>query len=420
MVVDGSHSFVYLGPVTLPKLIFFLLLTALPFSGKAYSILSHQAVIDAAWPQAILPQLKKKFPAGTDKEWQEAYAYAYGGSVAADMGYFPFGSALFSDLVHYVRSGDFVNTLIAEASTINEYAFALGFLSHYYADGIGHHEATNRCAPLLYDGVKKKFGAYVTYEQHPLSHGRTEFGFDVLQLARGAYQPEAYRNFIGFQVSKQVMERAFAKVYGLDFNQLFSKWNLALGSFRWAVRSLTPMLTRTAWRAKKDEIKQKQPGIHSRQFVYRMNRRAYYQQFGRERKKPGIISSVGAFVFRILPKVGPLKKYRFAVPDRASEALFIASFNKISQQYTQQIQRTAYGNGGLPNIDFDTNKLACWGEYGLANKTHSALLLQLKENNFTTTDAALKENLLSFFGSNAALSPSETEALLSLKQYPAK
>jgi hypothetical protein len=368
-----------------------------PASCAAYSILSHQAVIDAAWTSSILPLLKKNYPVSTDEEWKEAHAYAYGGSVAADMGYFPFGSALFSDLVHYVRSGDFIETLIKEAKDMNEYAFSLGFLSHYHGDQYGHSIATNISAPLLYPKIKKKYGAMVTYEEDPTSHARTEFGFDVLQLARGTYEPQAYRDFIGFQISRSLLERAFIKTYGINLNDVFGSFALAVGTFRWSVKSLIPTLTKAAWKTKKNEIQKLRPGITSRQFKYKMNRKTYFQEYGKERQKPGLGPSLLSFALKVLPKIGPLKKLRFVVPGPMVEKLFIKSFDTVSYQYGGDIQKARNQTLMLRNIDFDTGNPTVAGEYGLADKTYVTLLLKLKEQNFDSVTLPLKHNLVSFF-----------------------
>ncbi|MFZ0817158.1 MAG: zinc dependent phospholipase C family protein, partial [Candidatus Sulfotelmatobacter sp.] len=104
----------------------------------AYSVLTHEEVVDLAWKDNLLPLLKKRFPAATDDDLKKAHAFAYGGSVMQDMGYYPFGNKYFSDLTHYVRSGDFVINLLKEASDLDEYAFALGALAHYSADNCGH------------------------------------------------------------------------------------------------------------------------------------------------------------------------------------------------------------------------------------------------------------------------------------------
>jgi hypothetical protein len=339
----------------------------------------------------------KKVSCLTDSMWKEAHAYAYGGSVAADMGYFPFGSALYSNLVHYVRSGDFVKALIDEASDINEYAFAMGFLSHYNADKYGHSIATNISAPMLYPKVRKEHGSVVTYEEDPTSHARTEFGFDVLQVARGAYESQAYRDFIGFQVSKPVLEKAFLKTYGLKIDDVFGSYSMAIGTFRWTVRSLVPTLTKAAWKGKKAEIQKAKPGITSRQFNYKMNRKTYYQSFGREREKAGFGASVVAFFVRVLPKVGPLKKLRFVVPKQDVEKLFIQSFDTVTTHLAKDIAGASAKQLKLDNIDFDTGKPTKRGEYGLADDSYATLLLKLHDKKFETVNADLKANLLLFY-----------------------
>jgi hypothetical protein len=193
----------------------FLLLVLLHSRCWGYSVLSHEAIIDASWDKSIKPLLLQKFPETTSDELLSAHAYAYGGAVTPDIGYFPLGSKLFTELLHYVRSGDFVTTLLDEAQNVQEYAFALGVMCHYNADKYGHPIGVNPSAPLVYPKVHAKYGDYVTYEQDPLSHIRTEFGFDVLQTGRGNYAPEAYHDFIGFKIATDALERAFAKTYGL-------------------------------------------------------------------------------------------------------------------------------------------------------------------------------------------------------------
>ena len=184
---------------------------------SAYSVLTHEAIIDSSWPKDLRPLLLKRFPNATDDQLREAHAYAYGGAIIQDMGYYPFGSKLFSDLVHYTRSGDFVIALVKDAQeedpkdpqALNDYAFALGALAHYAADNQGHPVAVNRTVPLVYPKLKAKFGPEITYEDNPSAHLKTEFGFDVIEVARGQYANDAYHDFIGFKVAKPLLERAF-------------------------------------------------------------------------------------------------------------------------------------------------------------------------------------------------------------------
>src|SRR5579864_4023767 len=103
-----------------------LAVASVPTIASAYSVLTHKEIIDLAWDDSIRPLLLARYPHLSSAELDEAHAYAYGGSAIQDMGYYPFGKQFFSNLTHYVRSGDFVGWLLANAQTIDEYAFAIG------------------------------------------------------------------------------------------------------------------------------------------------------------------------------------------------------------------------------------------------------------------------------------------------------
>jgi hypothetical protein len=163
---------------------------------SGYSVLTHEEVIDLLWKDQIQPLLLKRFPGATDGDLRKAHAYAYGGSVMQDMGYYPFGNKFFSDLVHYLRGGDFVDTLLRDSSDINEFAFGLGALAHYASDNAGH-PVINRIAGIEFPKLRAKYGAEVTYADDPKAHIRTEFGFDMVQVAKNRYTPDIYHDFIG-------------------------------------------------------------------------------------------------------------------------------------------------------------------------------------------------------------------------------
>jgi hypothetical protein len=213
---------------------------------QAYSVLSHEALIDSAWEKSIRPLLVKRFPNATDDELRKAHGFAYGGSIIQDMGYYPRGSHFFSDLLHYVRGGDFIIAMIRDSQDLNEYAFALGSLAHYAADNNGHRIAVNPGVPMLYPKLQKKYSNVVTYEDDPTAHLRVEFGFDVLQVAKERYASDAYHNFIGFGVSKDLLERAFQDEYSLPLRAVFTDFDQAVGSYRYSVRTLIPKASRIA------------------------------------------------------------------------------------------------------------------------------------------------------------------------------
>jgi len=170
----------------------------------AYSVLTHEEIVDLLWSSEIQPLLLKRFPGLNPDQLKQAHAYAYGGSVIQDLGYYPFGSKQFSNLVHYVRSGDFVHELLAESQDVNEYAFALGALSHYTADANGH-PAVNQAVAIRYPKLRAVYGKSVRYADDRTAHLKTEFGFDTVQVARNRYAPQQYHDFIGFMVSEPLL-----------------------------------------------------------------------------------------------------------------------------------------------------------------------------------------------------------------------
>ncbi|HVW96733.1 MAG TPA: zinc dependent phospholipase C family protein [Mucilaginibacter sp.] len=364
---------------------------------KAYSVLTHEALIDASWEKSIKPLLKLKFPNASEADLKKAHGYAYGGCLLADMGYFPFGSTYFTNLSHYVRSGDFVENLLDEAENLDEYAFAVGSLCHYMADTYGHSIGTNHTVPIVYPKMAKKFGKVVTYGEDHTSHSRVELSFDVLEVAKGNYAPEAYHDFIGFEVARPVLERAFLKTYGEDINDVFGDLDLAISTYRWSVKNLMPTVTRAAWRIKKDEILKANPSANSRAFHYRMKRKAYFKEFGTARTKGSLGERFVTFLIRILPKVGPLKALTFKDPGPMGEELFIKSFDTVLTHYANALALLRTNKLRLPDMDYDTGKPTSIGEYELADATYAKLIDGLEENKFCNLTPALKENILKFY-----------------------
>jgi len=272
------------------------LLLACPERGQAYSVMSHQAIIDVAWEAEIKPAIRKRFPAATEEEIDRGQAYAYGGAIIQDLGYYPYGNPFFSDLTHYVRSGDFVLALLRDAQDVYEYSFALGAMAHYAADNNGHPKGTNRAVAVLYPSLKKKFGDSVNYEQNKLAHVKTEFAFDVLEVSKERFAPESYHDFIGFEVAPRVLEQAFQETYGLDLKKVLVDENRALNSYRNAVSKLLPKATRIAWHLKKDEIQADQPGITKRKFLYNLRRSNFEKEWGKDYKKPSLGAGDGPII----------------------------------------------------------------------------------------------------------------------------
>lgn len=375
-----------------------ILLTALPKACDAYGQLAHEAIVDAAWDSAIRPLLLARYPHATADELKEAHAYAYGGAVIQDMGYYPFGSKLFSDLVHYVRSGDFIEALLRDSHNIDDYAFALGALSHYVADNDGHRIATNHAVPLLYPKLRRKYGPVVVYDENPAAHLKTEFGFDVEQVARGNYASQNYHDYIGFQVSKPLLQQAFQETYCIPLDSIFTNYDLAIGTFRVGVSSAIPRMTKVAWQLKKDEIEKNNPGMTQEKFYYHLSQAAYRKDWGDKYRKPSFFTRLLAFIVRIIPKIGPFRALTFRTPTPATEALFVQSFEVASQDFEADIRddRSA-GKIDLVNDNFDVGAVTAPGEYPLADVTYANLMDRLAKNKFADVSPALRANLLNFY-----------------------
>ena len=369
-----------------------------PSEAAAYAVLAHEAIIDSAWDTNMRPLLLKRFPDATPEQLKEAHGYAYGGAIIQDMGYYPHGSFFFSDLTHYVRSGDFVLALLRDSQDLNGYAFALGALAHYAADNEGHPIGTNRAVPLLYPKLKKKYGDTVTYEDDPLAHVKTEFGFDVLEIAQGRYAPDNYHDFIGFGVSVSLLEQAFQETYGLDLKSVLSDEDKVLGSYRHDVSQLLPKATRIAWSLKKNDIMKDQPGITRKKFLYNLSRASYQKNWGKQYQPPTFGERFLAFLVRILPKIGPLKVLQLQTPTPAAEKLFEASFNATLDRYKQLLGQAAAGQPDLPNENFDTGEITGPGKYQLTDETQAKLLDALAKQKFSGASPEIRAELLEFFG----------------------
>ncbi|HJQ25967.1 MAG TPA: zinc dependent phospholipase C family protein [Blastocatellia bacterium] len=384
--------------IKISRIVILLTLTlGLAQASLGYSVLTHQAIIDTTWKDSLKPLLLKRFPGATEEQLREAHAYAYGGAIIQDMGYYPFGSKFFTDLAHYVRSGDFIEALLAESRDINEYAFALGALAHYAADNDGHAIGVNRAVPLAYPKLRARYGNEVTYVDDPTAHIRTEFGFDVVQVARGNYASDSYHDFIGFKVAKDVLARAFQKTYGLELKDQFASLDLAIGTFRRTVSSLIPEMTKVAWEMKKDDITKAHPGMTREKFLYNLSRADYEKEFGKEYKEPSVGAKLLAGLVRVLPKVGPLKTLDFKPPTPEAERLFIESFNATLVRYRGLLGQVRSGRLDLQNMDFDTGRPVRAGEYKLADETHAQLLEKLAKHNFENAGPDLRRNLLAFY-----------------------
>src|SRR5271166_4826290 len=374
----------------------------------AYSVLTHEEIVDLLWAEQIRPLILKRYPGLSEEQITEAHAYAYGGAVIQDLGYYPFGSVEFSNLVHYVRTGDFVRELLAQSDDADEYAFALGALSHYASD-IAGHPAVNAAVAMQYPKLRAKFGASVRYAQDKTAHLKTEFGFDTVQVAQNRYASQQYHDFIGFQVSKPLLERVFPTVYGLELKDVLPREDLAIGSYRYSVSQLIPEMTQVALQTHKKDLMRETPNFAKQKFLYRLSRSEYEKEWGKDYAKPGFGTRILSTLLRYMPKIGPFKGLGFNNPTPQTEDLYIKSINTTVDQYRALLEEVRADKLVLPDCDLDSGNPTTVAEYSLTDDTYAKLLGQLAKSKFDRTTPELRDNILQFYSDLSAVASIQTK-----------
>jgi hypothetical protein len=370
----------------------------------AYSVLTHEELIDLAWNDSIRPLLLARFPGATNAQLREAHAYAYGGCAIQDMGYYPFGNKFFSDLAHYVRTGDFIIWLLRSASTINEYAFAVGALSHYLGDSIGHLEAVNPATGVEFPKLRRKFGRVVTYGDSPHGHIRTEFAFDVDELTDEAFAPPAYLRSIGFQVPRKFLERAFLNTYGFDVHELLGEARPALRSYQTSVRSFIPAFAEAEVVLHRHQFPPHPNSDDYRIFAERVARTNYERRWKQTFKGPGFKAHLLAIVVFIVPKIGAASDLAIKIPTPDTEEWYLRSVNHtvdVLRGSLDKLKADFETPLALANIDLDTGDRVKRGDYPLTDETYLRLLKRITSKPERVVPRDLKKNILAFYAGAA-------------------
>jgi hypothetical protein len=371
----------------------FILVPSCP--SPAYSVLTHEQIVDSLWDSDITKILLARFPGATADDLRVAHAYAYGGCLIQDMGYYPNGNKLFSDLVHYVRSGDFVSELIRDSQNINELAFSIGALAHYASDTTGH-PAVNEAVSLTFPKLRAQYGEDVTYANDPKAHVRTEFGFDVVEVAQHHYTSQAYHDFIGFEVAQPLLDRAFLETYGIPLKEVLPDEARAIQSYRHALSVWIPRLTEVALITKKEELKAV-PNFDPKKFRYILRRAEYEREWGKNYAKPGFGAKFLAVIVKILPKIGPLATLDIKVPNAQTEKLYVKSVEHTVAVYHELLMQVAAPPTGLDDRNLDTGRPTRPAEYSLTDRAYANLLKQLAKDDYAQVSPALQANLLDFY-----------------------
>jgi len=377
--------------------------------GFSYSLLTHEQIIDLAWKGSIVPMLLSRYPNTTPAELEQARAYAYGGSMIQDAGYYPFGHAFFSDLTHYVRTGDFVASLIRNSRNVYDLAFALGALSHYVGDCIGHHDAVNPSTAVEFPSLEEKYGPVVTYDESPHGHVRTEFAFDVDQLSKRRLAPSAYLSHVGLQVSPRLLEVAFFETYGLHLRNMGIDRRAAVGTYRRSVRSFIPSIARAEVLLHRKDFPEDAPGPEFDLYAKRVSEADAFNGWEHYRKgKFSLKTRLLAFVIVIIPKVGVISDLAIRGPQQQTEERYVESVNRSLERYEQvlgYLTRNPSAEPGitmkLENRDLDTGAKVRPGGYRLTDQTYAQLLQKVTALG-APVPVTLKRDLLNYYSDPAA------------------
>ena len=402
----------------------------------AYSLLTHEQLIDLTWQNSIVPLLLSRYPNLTPADLDRARAYAYGGCVIQDIGYYPFGDRSFSNLTHYVRSGDFVVNLFRNAHDANELAFAIGALSHYIGDSIGHAEATNLAVPIEFPKLRAKYGNSVSYAEGKHEHVQTEFAFDINEIAHRRVAPLRYLRHIGFRVSMRQLALAFYQTYGLTEN-FKGRRRINVRDYRFAARTFIP---RIAYAVTLLHRKHEPPDPSTPEIIELEKESAEVSRINNwdaYRRKPGIETHLLAALLFILPKIGPLALVDVKGPNIQTEADYghsvavsITSLRRILTRFTPEASRykgpipplasltRPYSaeptrrdpNHPLPNRDLDTGQVVRAGGYPLTDSTYADLLHRLAQNPTQPIPPGIKEDIQAYY--------SNLDLPITTKQHP--
>jgi hypothetical protein len=370
---------------------------AYPRPAGGYSVLTHEEMIDLTWADSIKPLLLRRFPTLTPAQLREARAYAYGGCVIQDLGYYPFGKPLFSNLLHYVRTGDFVRALFRESKGPNDVAFATGALAHYLGDTIGHPEAVNVAVGNGFPSLAAKYGANVNYAEGPRQHVRTEFAFDVNDITKHRLAPLNYLNHIGFAVPVPLLTRAFYDTYGLDLAKVLGTHRPTLKGYRYAVRSLLPRVAYAETLLYRKRMPADVPSPALDEFKQQVAALAAEDHWAKYRVHPGFGTHLLAGFIFILPKIGPFGDLAFSGPSPAAEQDYVNSLMHTEAVLRETLAQATHSGGGIGNKDLDTGDEVYPGTYSLEDYAYADLLHQMTSDPSQPIPWGIKHDLLIYF-----------------------
>ena len=381
---------------SLSSIVLLLLMLASPHTAGGYALLTHEELIDLTWADSIQPLLLRRYPNLTPAQLRDAHAYAYGGCVIQDLGYYPLGKPSFSNLLHYVRTGDFIRALFRDSKDANDVAFSIGALSHYLGDTLGHPEAINLAVGKSFPELAVKYGPNVNYAEGKHEHVRAEFAFDINDITKRRLAPERYLNHIGFAVPVPLLARAFYDTYGLDLAKILGHKNPKLRGYRYAVRTLLPRVAYAETLLYRSRMPPDVPSPALDEFNREVATLAATNNWDAYRRHAGIGTHLLAGFIYVLPKVGPLSDLSLRGPTPSAEQDYVNSLMHTADVLRKTLA-LATKSGSLPNLDLDTGDLVQPGTYSLEDYTYAQLLHSVTQTPATPIPFGIKRDLLAYF-----------------------
>jgi len=196
----------------------------------------------------------------------------------------------------------------------------------------------------------------------------------------------------------------------LKMSDLFGDEKRAISTYRFAVSQLIPALTEAAWRDQRDEILAVTPAAERANVVFVFRQVDYEDDYGRDYQKPARFARFLAWVYRLVPKVGPLKPLAFTAPTPEVDRLFEDSIARAHARFQVLLRQVRDGRLDLANTNFDTGEPAHAHDYALADETHAEWLEALGKRKFAGASPAVRRTLDAYYRNAAAPDPRDRKA----------
>lgn len=137
------------------------------------------------------------------------------GAMGPDMGFVPGVDRLMSELAHYVSTGVLTRTLLEEADSPRQRAFAWGWATHHVTDVEIHPLVGRACGEHLLGDASIRLNSSQDCE----THVAMEVGLDLVFLATDPSIPPPAGSPLGSGEEIEFLARALERTYGIPWDR---------------------------------------------------------------------------------------------------------------------------------------------------------------------------------------------------------